>query len=197
MFKVAKGKSLRIFVNSVRRAHWASRLGVASLKHPPIFGLRTVFPQGGLIPCVQVIMWLSHAFSLGHVTMIQVVIARVYPLIYMEKMFDGSKVFRNQRMEEKTSGKSNEVRKLKIEALCQKVEREFENEVSRNGWFGIVIVWFYCFCLHLSEAQMAKRRRRSGRLTSRSLRNLQDGEDIYNTVKSVDDPDTLMVSNKG
>ena len=68
MFKVAKGKSLRIFVNSVRRAHWASRLGVASLKHPPIFGLRTVFPQGGLIPCVQVIMWLSHAFSLGHVT---------------------------------------------------------------------------------------------------------------------------------
>ena len=61
-FQVSENLCLHFYVNSVRRAHWSATLGKVCLKHPPIFPLASILPQGGMISCVEVS--LAHNSSL-------------------------------------------------------------------------------------------------------------------------------------
>ena len=72
---------LRVFGNGTRPARWDTRLGLyqgpVAFKVP----LYTVVPQGGLAPCVDV------------------VVSRKYPVMFQEWLPDGSRVTRNERDE--------------------------------------------------------------------------------------------------
>lgn len=47
--------------------------------------------------------------------------------------------------------------------------------------------------LLFSEAQSKQRKRRSSRVSVRYVKQLQDGEEIYNQLQSSSDPDSFMV----
>ena len=106
---------LRLSANSTRRARWYTRLGYQPCPHPFPVPLSSLFPDGGVVGYAEA------------------VIARVYPLIYMEKLADGKYIFRNARSEERASRHHQELRERKIEALSTKIQQQFEEEVTRQG----------------------------------------------------------------
>lgn len=59
--------------------------------------------------------------------------SRVYPLLYMERRQDGSKVFRNSRAEQIVAMKWEEERQKSIELVSQRVQQEFEKELACEG----------------------------------------------------------------
>ena len=77
-------------------------------------------------------------------------------------------------MEEKKMKEFEEIKNKRIHAVYERVEKE---------------------CEKILEIDSSKQRRRSGRITSRSVRNLKDGEGLYNVLRGTNDPESLMVSN--
>lgn len=112
---IPSGLCLRLSTNSTRRARWFTRLGYQPFPHPFSLPLSSLFPDGGVVGCTQA------------------VIARVYPLIYMEKREDGRNIFRNGRAEERAMRCHQDRRQQAIEAISSRIQREFEEEVSRRG----------------------------------------------------------------
>ena len=106
---------LQLSANSTRRARWFTKLGYQPSPHPFPVSLASLFPDGGAVGCTEA------------------VIARVYPLIYMERVEEGRNVFRNARAEERASRLSQERRQRKIEAISMRVQREFEEEIAKQG----------------------------------------------------------------
>ena len=51
----------------------------------------------------------------------------------MEKLEDGSKIFRTVKMEEKVAKKVEDERKRAMESICQRVEKECEEDIAREG----------------------------------------------------------------
>ena len=81
----ANPPQLDLKVNSVCVAEWDAKLGLQ--KSPPRgLGLGSVVPGGGMVPCVRVL------------------VNRVYPVVFMETLPDGVKIWRSQRAEEKARG---------------------------------------------------------------------------------------------
>ena len=107
--------SLRLSANSTRRARWYTRLGYQPSPRPFPLPLSSLFPDG------------------GRVGVTEAVIARVYPIVYMEKMKDGKAVFRNSRAEQRASRAQQLLRERKIEAISSRVRREFEEEIALQG----------------------------------------------------------------
>lgn len=64
--------------------------------------------------------------------MFKVVIARVYPLLYMEKRPEGT-VFRSGREERHVAAEWTAARQKQVEAICSRVQKEFEVELSQEG----------------------------------------------------------------
>jgi hypothetical protein len=150
--EVWKEKSFSLSANSVRRCCWYSRLGIFCGQIPS-FSLSSLIPGGGLAPSVNV------------------VVARSYPILYVEKTPDGKRVGRRYKDEEKAMEDWEKKRQKVTEMICQRVEKEFEEEL---------------------ETQSKQKKRRSVRFTSRSIKQLNNGEDIYSYFQSSSDPDSLM-----
>ncbi|XP_019862481.1 PREDICTED: breast cancer type 2 susceptibility protein homolog [Amphimedon queenslandica] len=158
--EVSKSKLLLLNANSVRRAHWSARLGLLPHPVPPSFPLQSIIPARGIIPAIEVI------------------IARCYPLLYVERgSSDGDgrgfngRVFRRRHEEERVEREWEEKRQKKMEEIYKRVEKEYKEEV---------------------ESHSRHRKRRSSRVSVRYVKQLQDGEEIYNQLQSSSDPDSFM-----
>ena len=115
--------ALKLHGNSTRRARWFLRLGYQRLPHPFPVPLTSVFPDGGLVGCVDV------------------VVARVYPLLCMEKV-EGRSIFRRERVEARLRASHETARQREIEKICARVQKDFEEEMAREGeYVGCDGVW--------------------------------------------------------
>ena len=107
--------SLKLSANSTRRARWYAKLGYQPSPRPFPIPLMSVFPDGGLVGCTDV------------------VIARVYPLVYLEKREGEKNVLRSERLELKIAALHETERQKKIDAICSRVQKEFEEDVAERG----------------------------------------------------------------
>ncbi|KAH0625067.1 hypothetical protein JD844_033125 [Phrynosoma platyrhinos] len=119
------------------------------LKDPRPFtlSLSSLFSEGGIVGCIDVM------------------IQRIYPTQWMEKLSTGSYVFRNCRAEEREAAKHTENRQIILEALLAKIQAEFEKNEGEG-----------------------KRVLRSRTLTRQQIRSLQDGAELYEAVCNAADP---------
>jgi breast cancer 2 susceptibility protein len=146
---------LRLSANATRRTRWFTRLGYQACPHPFHIPLASVFSDGGTVGCTEA------------------VIARVYPLIYMEKADDGRNVFRNSRTEERASQLWQELRQRKIEAISSRIQQDFEEEIA-------------------CQEQSCGSWRRSHRLNTLQVKQLQDGQAIHSALKNSPDPQAFQ-----
>ena len=107
--------SLKISTNSTRRTRWFAKLGYQATPLPYPVSLSSVFPDGGLVGCTDV------------------VISRVYPIVYLEKREGAKGVFRSERQERRRAANFEKERQRKIEEICSRVQKEFEDEVAKKG----------------------------------------------------------------
>ncbi|CAH3115249.1 unnamed protein product, partial [Porites lobata] len=147
---------LRLHANSTRRALWDAKLGFH--RHVRAFPLPLVslFCDGGFTGCIDVI------------------VLRQYPVQWMEKMPDGTNVFRNSRLEEREAKRFEADRQQRREKLFLQVQEEFEKESGQPD---------------IETQRTTKFRRRS--YSSRDLRQLSDGREIYEALTRASDPDAV------
>ena len=115
--EVPSSVALKLSTNSTRRARWFAKLGYQSVPRPFAIPLMSIFPEGGLVGCTDV------------------VIARVYPLAYLEKREGKKSVLRSERLEQKIAALHEAERQRKIDSICSKVQKEFEDEVTKQGMY--------------------------------------------------------------
>ena len=102
--------------NSTRRARWNTKLGFQRNTKPFHISLATVLPDGGKVGATAL------------------VIARVYPLLFMEKKPDGSKKFHTERLEEIMERDHRCLRQKIIDKICEKERKSFEEDLAKEGW---------------------------------------------------------------
>ncbi|GBP30962.1 Breast cancer type 2 susceptibility protein homolog [Eumeta japonica] len=105
---------LKIYGNSTRRVRWNTRLG--------FHGNSAI-----LVPLSSV------KLGGGKVSKIKVFVARVYPLLYMEKFEDGSTVTRSERLEHLYEAKCEVERQIMLEKIYDEVEKEFDGKSSTDS----------------------------------------------------------------
>ncbi|XP_068719868.1 breast cancer type 2 susceptibility protein-like isoform X2 [Montipora capricornis] len=145
---------LRLHANSTRRARWDAKLGFHRHMHAFPLPLASLYGDGGFTGCVDII------------------VLRQYPLQWMEKMSDGTNIFRNSRLEEREAKKFEEEHHRRREKLFIKIQEEFEKEIEQPE------------------------RRRSARFrccsfSSNDVKGLFDGKEIYEALTQGSDPDAL------
>jgi breast cancer 2 susceptibility protein len=106
--------ALRLHGNSTRRAQWDAKLGYQRDPRPMHVPLSSVLPAGGKVGFTSFL------------------IARVYPLLYMEKTADGRKVFRTSRAEEQEERKFAKYKQTLLERICEQETRAFEEEMAKG-----------------------------------------------------------------
>uniref|UniRef100_A0A1Q3EXT2 Uncharacterized protein n=1 Tax=Culex tarsalis TaxID=7177 RepID=A0A1Q3EXT2_CULTA len=100
---------LRIHANSTRRAHWLAKLGLYQVPTSFLVSCNHVADRGGLV------------------VRLQLVVVRVYPLMYVDKS-QGSSVLRSGRVERRRNLASDANRFDNFQKLCSQVQKELENE---------------------------------------------------------------------
>ena len=128
--EMSPGCYLKISANSTRRARWFAKLGYQAMPCSFPVPLLSVFPDGGLVGCTDV------------------VIARVYPMAYLEKREEKKSVLRSERMEQKIAALHEAERQRKIDTICSKVQKEFEEEVAKQGTYTYTYTYMYNTGLH-------------------------------------------------
>lgn len=106
---------LKLSANSTRRARWDTRLGYQRVPTPFLVSLDSLFPDGGLVG------------------MVTAVVARVYPMVYMEKKEGTKSVMRCARLEERERASWERQRERLVDDICSRVKREYEMEVAQQG----------------------------------------------------------------
>ena len=109
------GCHFRISANSTRRARWFTKLGYQPMPHSFPIPLMSIFPDGGLVGCTDVI------------------IVRVYPMAYLEKREGEKNVLRSERLERKIAALHQAEGQKKIDSICSKVQKEFEEDIAKQG----------------------------------------------------------------
>ncbi|OCT96028.1 breast cancer type 2 susceptibility protein isoform X1 [Xenopus laevis] len=142
---------LKIAANSTRPARWQTKLGYFRDPRPFCLHLSSLLSEGGVVGCVDV------------------VIQRIYPMQWMEKMASGLYVFRSDRAEEREAEKHSANQQKKLEMLFSKIQAEFEQREECNRKKGL--------------------RRRS--LNAQQMQTLQDGAEIYEAIQNEADPGYL------
>ncbi|XP_070605976.1 breast cancer type 2 susceptibility protein isoform X2 [Erythrolamprus reginae] len=138
---------LKITANSTRRARWYAKLGYYRDPRPFSLPLSSLFSDGGTVGCIDVI------------------VKRIYPMQWMEKLSTGSCVFRNDRAEQREAAKFAENRQKTLETLLAKIQAKFEKSDDKG-----------------------KRILRSHALTRQQIRGLQDGAELYEAITNSADP---------
>ncbi|KAG8452810.1 hypothetical protein GDO86_004557 [Hymenochirus boettgeri] len=142
---------LKIVANSTRPACWYTKLGYFRDPRPFCLRLSSLLSEGGLVGCVDV------------------VIQRIYPILWMEKMSNGLYVFRNDRVEEREAEKHLANQQKNLEVLFSKIQSELEQQEVSNQKKGL--------CRHSLNAQQ--------------IQALQDGAEIYEAIQTEPDPGYL------
>ncbi|KAK0083801.1 hypothetical protein PV325_008183 [Microctonus aethiopoides] len=109
---------LKIHTNSTRRVKWYIKLGYQRQSGPMVSNLKSINPNGGLIGKLIV------------------AVARIYPIIYREKIGDGQFVDRNARCEEKVVIAYETECQSRIEALYAKTADECKGEKWKKDFEG-------------------------------------------------------------
>ncbi|XP_069825997.1 breast cancer type 2 susceptibility protein isoform X2 [Dendropsophus ebraccatus] len=142
---------LKIAGNSTRPARWFARLGYFHDPRPFCLRLSSLLADGGVVGCIDVL------------------IQRIYPMQWMEKMGNGTYVFRNERAEEREAEKHSAKKQKSLEVLYVKIQAEYEKQQ-------VCDVKIRPRRLSLSEAQ---------------IRALQDGAELYEALQNEPDPSYL------
>ncbi|XP_076310438.1 uncharacterized protein LOC143225246 isoform X2 [Tachypleus tridentatus] len=108
--EVSSDLKLKLSTNSTRRARWDLRLGFFHCPVPFPVSLSSLFPDGGTVGCVEI------------------VVVQLYPLQYMEKTSDGRKVFRNETMEVKSVEKHQKLQEYYLEKVKAKLQTNMEKK---------------------------------------------------------------------
>ncbi|XP_051881459.1 breast cancer type 2 susceptibility protein isoform X2 [Pristis pectinata] len=101
---------IKISANSTRPARWYAKLGFHCDPRPFPLPLSSLFCEGGMVGCVDVI------------------VVRIYPIQWMEKSTNGMYVFRNERAEEREAQVHLENQQRKLEMLYAKIEAELQDQ---------------------------------------------------------------------
>ncbi|XP_070553745.1 breast cancer type 2 susceptibility protein-like [Ptychodera flava] len=108
--------ALKICANSTRRARYDARLGYQSTPHPYPVLLNSLYADGGLVGCVDV------------------VVVRSYPMQYVEKLSDGSNIVRSSKAEQKAAEIFEREKQKRLDQLYSKLRDEFEKrEANTTG----------------------------------------------------------------
>jgi hypothetical protein len=87
-------------INAVRMAEWHAKLGLQQ-HAPPAYAISSIAAGGGIVPCVRV------------------VVQRVYPVVYMESLEGGGKIWRSGKAEERARAKFDQERILALEKFYE------------------------------------------------------------------------------
>ncbi|XP_038673987.1 breast cancer type 2 susceptibility protein isoform X2 [Scyliorhinus canicula] len=101
---------IKISANSTRPARWYAKLGFHRDPRPFQLPISTLFSEGGMVGCVDVI------------------VVRIYPMQWMEKKSKGMYVFRNERAEEREAQIHYENQQRKLETLYAKIETRLQEQ---------------------------------------------------------------------
>ncbi|XP_028656592.2 LOW QUALITY PROTEIN: breast cancer type 2 susceptibility protein [Erpetoichthys calabaricus] len=103
---------LKISANSTRPARWYCKLGFYCDPRPFVLPLSSLFYDGGIVGCVDVI------------------ILRSYSLQWMEKRPNGVFLFRNERAEVREAKRQEDSHQKNMEELFARVQAEFEKDLE-------------------------------------------------------------------
>ncbi|XP_071846673.1 uncharacterized protein [Apostichopus japonicus] len=145
--------ALKISYNSTRRARFDARLGIQSDPRPFPVPLKSVRGNGGAVGCVDVI------------------IARVYPMQYMEKYPDGSSVFRSLRAEERAAAEFLKTKQRKMEIIYSQIQKKFEEKNSK--------------------ALVKKNTKQARKFTQEEVKSMTTGADLFTALSGACDPGSL------
>nr|KAI8748741.1 breast cancer type 2 susceptibility protein-like protein isoform X1 [Biomphalaria glabrata] len=98
--------ALKLHGNSTRPAPWHARLGFCCPPSPLCVSLKSLCPDG------------------GHLGAVDVVLARIYPVMYMEKLKDGGCVFHTAEEEDKLRQKHEAQREAEMEKMYLSLQKE-------------------------------------------------------------------------
>ncbi|XP_034254307.1 LOW QUALITY PROTEIN: breast cancer type 2 susceptibility protein homolog [Thrips palmi] len=104
---------LKLCSNSTRRARWYAKLGFQHNPGPINVPLGSILSSGGLVSCVTVY------------------VARVYPLVFMEKTAEKT-VVRSQRAESKEVAKCDKKREQLADKVYSQVQAELQQEQTKQ-----------------------------------------------------------------
>ncbi|XP_072171447.1 uncharacterized protein [Diadema setosum] len=151
--EIPAGLALKVTANSTRRACFDARLGVQPDPRPFPLLVSSLHPEGGLVGCVDI------------------VVLRVYPMQFMEKLSGGGSIFRSSREEERAAAMHSKEKQSRMEELFAQTQRQFE--ANQNG-----------------KGSRNKRRnlpqRRSMNVSY--VKKLQTGEELFEAMESSLDP---------
>ncbi|XP_077154363.1 breast cancer type 2 susceptibility protein isoform X2 [Ranitomeya variabilis] len=142
---------LKIAGNSTRPARWHAKLGYYRDPRPFCLCLSSLLAEGGVVGCVDVLL------------------QRIYPMQWMEKMGNGTYVFRNERAEVKEAERHSTRQQKNLEVLFVKIQEEYEKK----------------------EVCAEKKRPRRQSLSEPQIRTLQDGAELYEALQNEPDPSYL------
>ncbi|XP_061421481.1 breast cancer type 2 susceptibility protein isoform X1 [Lethenteron reissneri] len=137
--------ALKICANSTRRARWDVRLGFYRNPGPFPLAVSSLLAHGGAVGCVDV------------------VVLRVYPLQWMEKLASGAYVFRSERAEEREARRRSGEQQRALESLYARLENDLDER--HKG-----------------------RDRNKPRKSMAEIQALQDGAELYEAIRDSVDP---------
>nr|XP_032813349.1 breast cancer type 2 susceptibility protein isoform X1 [Petromyzon marinus]XP_032813350.1 breast cancer type 2 susceptibility protein isoform X1 [Petromyzon marinus]XP_032813351.1 breast cancer type 2 susceptibility protein isoform X1 [Petromyzon marinus] len=137
--------ALKICANSTRRARWDARLGFYRNPGPFPLAVSSLLAHGGAVGCVDV------------------VVLRVYPLQWMEKLASGGYVFRSERAEEREARRRSGEQQRALESLYARLENDLDER--HKG-----------------------RDRNKPRKSMAEIQALQDGAELYEAIRDSVDP---------
>ncbi|KAG8228006.1 hypothetical protein J437_LFUL007979 [Ladona fulva] len=109
--------AIRLNTNSTRRARWDVKLGYVCKNPGPLpVSLGSLLPGGGAVSALRNVM-----------------LARVYPILNVEKTPDGRKVVRSQKAEARVAVKFERQRQIWLENLYSQVSAEIQKEEEEEA----------------------------------------------------------------
>ncbi|KAI3474242.1 hypothetical protein Pfo_029030 [Paulownia fortunei] len=110
-FEASQTTSLLLHINGTYRCHWAERLGFCKRAGVPL-AFRCIKGTGGAVPSTLV----------G--------VTRIYPVLYRERLSNGSFIVRSERVEAKALQLYNQRRDVVAEGIISAFQRETEFDVG-------------------------------------------------------------------
>ncbi|XP_022108056.1 uncharacterized protein LOC110988636 [Acanthaster planci] len=105
---------LKISANATRRARYDARLGLQHHPQPFSLPLASLYPEGGTVGCVDV------------------VVVRSYPMQFMEKPSKGGCTFRGRRAEEKEAARFASEKQRRMEKLYNQIHEEYQEKENKK-----------------------------------------------------------------
>ncbi|CAG5125235.1 unnamed protein product [Candidula unifasciata] len=149
--ELKEGTALKLNGNATRPAPWYSRLGYCFPPSALCVPLSSLSLSGGLASCVDVVF------------------CRKYPVLYMEKLQDGSSVFRTAEEEDKARQKHEDWLQMEGEKIYMSLQKELEND-TRAGRPG------------------------RGRTGQKDIKSLWSGQDVAAALEDALNPEELQQS---